>query len=64
MVEGAGETEGAGARPADDERVFRVLAKDALEAEGFRVHTVATMTQARQELTKTVDALLDWGTGA
>ena len=36
----------------DDERVFRVLAKDALEDEGFAVETAASLGQARQELAK------------
>ena len=36
----------------DDERVFRVLAKDALEDDGFAVETAASLAQARQELAR------------
>jgi two-component system, NtrC family, response regulator AtoC len=34
----------------DDERVFRVMAEEALAAEGFDVRTASTLTKAREEL--------------
>lgn len=36
----------------DDERIFRALAKDALEAAGFDVQTVTSLAQARHALAK------------
>ncbi len=43
----------------DDERVFRVMAEDALAAEGFDVRTSATLARARAELREaTPDVLI------
>lgn len=36
----------------DDERVFRVMAEEALAREGFAVRTAATLTKARAELSR------------
>jgi two-component system response regulator AtoC len=36
----------------DDERIFRVLAEEALSAEGFDVRTASTLARARAELDK------------
>jgi DNA-binding NtrC family response regulator len=37
----------------DDERVFRVMAEEALQREGFEVKTAATLAKARGELERT-----------
>ena len=42
----------------DDERVFRVMAEQALVAEGFEVRTAATLARARAELARSTPDVL------
>jgi DNA-binding NtrC family response regulator len=42
----------------DDERVFRVMAEEALVAEGFEVRTAATLAKARSELSRSTPDVL------